>query len=114
MIAKDRDTTARHDMASDPAVAEAEMPSGLPITARIRRGIVPPGRPFDVLVVPAEGDPADSGELTEQARLWAAAAGAHPDQPASPRAVPVIIPLYGCHVIWSPARGVVLGPADQG
>lgn len=113
MIAKDRDTPGRDDMASDPAVAGAAMPSGLPITSRIRRVMMPPGRPFDLLVVAAEGDPADSGELTELSRLWAAAAGALPDQPASPRAVPVIIPLYGCHVIWSPARGVVLGPADR-
>lgn len=113
MIAKDRDTAARDDMASDPAVAGAAIPSGLPITARIRRVMVPPGRAFDLLVVPAEGDPAGSGEWAEQARLWAAAAGALPDQPAAHPAVPVMIPLYGCHVIWSPARGVVLGPTDR-
>ncbi len=113
MTAKDQDATARHDVDADSGATGLAVPGGLPTTAGLRRVMVPPGRAFDLLIVPTEGEPADSGDWIERARLWTAAPGLLPKQPAAHTAVPVLIPLYGCHVIWAPARGAVLGPTGR-
>lgn len=113
MIAKDRDATVRHDMASDPAAAGPAIPSGLPIAAGIRRVVAPSGRAFDLLVIPTEGEAADAADWVERAWLWTTASAVLPDQPTAPSAGPVMIPLYGCHAIWAPARGAVLGPIGR-
>ncbi len=119
MIAKDSDRSAwptppAHSPGSPPVV-----PSGLPATPSIRRIAAVPARPFELLLIPtdavaSEGHAAEEPAGLEEARLWAVT-GLSPASPAIDAAgtVPVTIPLYGCHVIWTPSRGAVLGPAAR-
>lgn len=50
-----------------------------------------------LMSIPAAGD-AD----VEVARVWVAEA-----------APPIVLPLYGTHVVWSPTRAACIGPADR-
>jgi hypothetical protein len=45
-------------------------------------------------------------ELVARATSWVAAATPGGDSP-------LVVPLYGTHVVWSPRRAVAIGPADR-
>lgn len=45
-------------------------------------------------------------ELVERAGAWAAAATPNADPP-------LVLPLYGTHVVWGPRRAVAVAPADR-
>jgi hypothetical protein len=55
---------------------------------------------LELLLVPGD----DATEAAAAARAWVAAAG-----PADP---PVVVPLYGTEVIWTPHRAAILARDD--
>jgi len=91
----------------EPAAAVA----GLPPETVVERNPLADGGVFEfaAAVVPA-ADEADhdglTAELLGRATSWVAAATPGGDPP-------LVVPLYGTHVIWSPRRAVALGPADR-
>lgn len=95
---------------------QPEAPGGLPAAATIRRLTLTPSRPFDLLVIPVadEGLAPHQAALADVAHRWVTANDASVPAASGSLAsmsVPaaVVIPLYGCHVIWAPNRGAVLG-----
>lgn len=84
---------------------------GLPPDTTVERMPLVDGGAFELALVAipaAEAADHDAvvAELVARAGSWAAAAtpGADP---------PLVLPLYGTHVIWSPRRAVALAPADR-
>ncbi|MFM1905201.1 MAG: hypothetical protein RLZZ440_3101 [Planctomycetota bacterium] len=115
MIAQDSDPSPRRTVASDQPASLA----GLPDAARVQPLTLPTGRGFDLLIVPcggssAEGSQGQEAVWADAARRWViAAAGSLPHTADAAGTTPVTIPLYGCHVIWTPSRGAVLGPVER-
>jgi hypothetical protein len=106
MIAPDREATA---CAPDSSLAAAALGPG----AMLRRHRLPTGESLELARVPAD-EPAEaapllsggaSGEPATTARDWVAA--------AAPAPAVTVVPLYDCHVVWSPVRAAVVGPADR-
>jgi hypothetical protein len=104
------------------AIANAGSVSGLPEEASCEQFPLPTGEPLEILSLPVAetgGEPsappgAAVAHLAAVAASWASApaldTGGAP-WPAPPAAVQV--PLYGCHVIWTPARAAAIGPPDR-
>jgi hypothetical protein len=113
MIAKDPDEPIRPAAVDCPPADLPVLPTGLPETACIRRFTVPPGRAFDLLMIPSDGEPTELIAHIDPVRLWAATTTSTAHHSIAAPVVPVTIPLYGCHVIWTPNRGVVVGPAAR-
>ena len=115
-----------------PPPASSGLPPGLPATATIRRIPLsacdrdPVGDPdrgpgaadgasadeiLDVLVVPLVPDAAGAEDIVAEtaaiARGWC---GSVTSTATPPHGVPVVVPLYGCEVVWTPGRAVVVGP----
>ncbi len=96
---------------------EAALPAGT-ITERLN---LPGGDPLELLVIPVAepGGPAgrhgdDSAHLAAVATAWVMAAEPCGDAfPPAAGSVPVSVPLYGCHVVWSPRRAGVIGPPTK-
>ena len=91
--------------------------SGLPAGAGVERLPLAAGEEVELatLAVPeADERGAANGDaqthLAALAAAWVAAAA-----PAAGLAAagPVNVPLYGCHVVWSPTRAAVVGPASR-
>jgi len=85
-----------------------DMPTGLPDTAVVRQFHLPRGALLDLLVVPTETDDDVTGAETI-ARAWLTD-GARAAVVAESSA-PVVVPLYGCLVAWTPGRAAIVGPA---
>lgn len=61
----------------------------------------------------ASGAPGDEpSRLAAVAAAWVALAPTS-DEPQPAPGVPVSVPLYGCHVVWSPRRAALVGPASR-
>lgn len=87
------------------------MPEGLPAEASLRRVALACNEELLVLMVPLpddqEGNAApDPAFFIATVTAWAA--GVDPHAATSPPVVTV--PLYGCHVAWTPGRAAVVGP----
>jgi hypothetical protein len=84
---------------------------GLPPDTTVERMPLADGGVFELAaaaiptVEAAEHD-AVIAELVARATSWVVAATPGGDPP-------LIVPLYGTHVVWSPRRAVALGPADR-
>jgi hypothetical protein len=84
---------------------------GLPPDTTVERMPLADGSIFELAVAampdttPADHD-AVLTELVGRATSWVAAATPGTDPP-------LVVPLYGTHVVWSPRRGVAIGPADR-
>lgn len=92
-----------------PAPAMPPTDGGLPHDATIERLPLADGGVFEVAVlagptVDAAEHDAAAADLVGRAVTWAAATAGEP---------PLAVPLYGTHVVWSPRRGVAIGPADR-
>lgn len=95
--------------------------AGLPAGAIAERLDLPAGDPLEVLVIPvaepgrtagSHGD--DTAQSAAVATAWVAAARpAGAAFPAAAGSSPVSVPLYGCHVVWSPRRAAVIGPPPR-
>jgi hypothetical protein len=91
-----------------PATPPAD--TGLPSDATIERLPLPDGGTFELALlaapaVDAANHDAIAADLVGRAVAWASAAAGD--------GLPLAVPLYGTHVVWSPRRGVALGPADR-
>lgn len=114
-------TGSRHE-AIGPMNGRADSPA-LPAGARIDRLELRSGETLDLLVMQASGEvdaaPADAAHLAGIASGWVARGDARPaalslaSRASSSSLTPpvVIVPLYGCHVAWTPGRAAVVGPA---
>ncbi|MFM7244044.1 MAG: hypothetical protein ACKO40_07695 [Planctomycetaceae bacterium] len=85
--------------------------AGLPPDTVVERTPLADGGVFEfaATVLPAVDDAdhdALTAELVGRATSWVEAATPGGDPP-------LVVPLYGTHVIWSPRRAVALGPADR-
>ena len=85
--------------------------NGLPPDTTVERMPLADGGVFEValVTVPAvEAAEHDSviAELVGRASSWVAAAAAGGDPP-------LVTPLYGTHVVWSPRRAAALGPTER-
>lgn len=95
-----------HQHLADTATAE-----GLPPDTTVTRMPLADGGVFELAAVALPAFAAadhDAGitELVARAESWAAAATPGGDPP-------LVVPLYGTHVVWSPRRAAVLGTADR-
>lgn len=87
------------------------VPAGLPADASLRRVRLSCDGELSILIVPVrdhheEGDAPESAFMIDIVTAWAAEV-----DPQSASSPPVVsVPLYGCHVIWTPGRAVVAGP----
>lgn len=99
-------TNERSFIESPPAAV-----AGLPPDTVVERTPLADGGVFEfaAAVLPA-ADEADhdalTAELVGRATSWVEAATPGGDPP-------LVVPLYGTHVIWSPRRAVALGPTDR-
>jgi hypothetical protein len=96
--------------------------SGLPDAAACEQVSLPTGESLEFLSLPVPDPIGDAprpavdavAHLAAVAASWAAAqaldAGGA-SRPTSPAFVQV--PLYGCHVIWTPARAAAIGPPER-
>lgn len=75
----------------------------LPDTARIESLPLPGGGRLELVALAAE-EPDAATECAARAAAWVAPGGG--DAPAA-------VPLYGMHVLWTPTRAAVVGPADR-
>jgi hypothetical protein len=92
---------------------EADDIPSLPAGATTERLPLPGDSGLDLLVMPADDTGERAGtaaDLVAVAHAWAAAAQLSIDPPDPP---PVHVPLYGCHVVWSPRRAAVIGPPTR-
>jgi hypothetical protein len=92
-----------------PSAATPTTVDGLPSDTRIERLPLADGGILELTLVPLPGvDAADHdamiAELVSRATAWASAGGGDS---------PLVVPLYGTHVVWSHRRAAVLGPADR-
>jgi hypothetical protein len=90
------------------------VPAGLPADASLRRVPLASNDELLVLMVPmqdrhGENGTSESALLVEIITAWAAEAA--PQNGPSPSVVSV--PLYGCHVVWTPGRAAVAGPLPR-
>lgn len=90
------------------------VPTGLPADASLRRLPLACGEQLLVLIIPLRDDdegtsPPDPARITEIVTAWVAATDR---QAATPTSV-VTVPLYGCHVVWTPGRAAVVGPSAR-
>lgn len=110
MIANDRDQS---DLRPGPAAAVG-IPAGLPATASIRRLPLSATAAIDLLSVAVEAA-ADTGGPPESVadiiRDWAMTESPDPAARVSP--APIVVPLYGCLVVWSADRAAVVGPGER-
>ncbi len=93
----------------------------LPAGATVERLEIYRGESLELLVIPGAEPIATVDQQSDAiahvaavATTWVDAAGASGD--AVPRAAgprPVSVPLYGCHVVWSPRRAAVMGPPGR-
>jgi len=84
---------------------------GLPPDTTVERMPLADGGAFELALVPIPAADAAThdavvAELVGRGGSWAAAATPGGDPP-------LVVPLYGTHVIWSPHRGVAVAPADR-
>jgi hypothetical protein len=84
---------------------------GLPPDTLVERMPLADGGIFEMAIAAMPAiDPAEHeavvAELVGRATSWVAAATPGGDPP-------LVVPLYGTHVVWSPRRSVALGPADR-
>ena len=75
----------------------------LPDTARVESLPLPGGGRLELATLAAD-EPDVAAEYAARAAAWVGHGGGEP---------PVTVPLYGMHVLWTPARGAVVGPADR-
>ena len=85
--------------------------TGLPPDTTVERMPLADGGAFEVALVPlqqgaAAADEGAIGELLARTGSWVAAAAPGGDPP-------VLMPLYGTHVLWTSRRAVAIGPADR-
>jgi hypothetical protein len=85
--------------------------AGLPPDTVVERSPLADGGVFEfAAAVPPAAEEADhdtlTAELVGRATSWVQAATPGGDPP-------LVVPLYGTHVIWTPRRAVALGPADR-
>ena len=96
--------TTQHPIEAAAISATEELPPG----TAVERFTLPDGNLFEMAsiaipsVEPATHD-AVIAELVSRATAWSAAAGGQP----------VVVPLYGMHVVWSARRSVALAAADR-
>lgn len=94
-----------------PIVAPPATVNGFPSETRVERLLLADGGVLELAAVPLPGvhaadHDATIAELVGRATAWASAA----DSGGAP---PLVVPLYGTHVVWSHRRAVVLGPVDR-
>jgi hypothetical protein len=92
-------------------ISPAAAVAGLPPDTVVERAPLADGGVFEfaAAVPPAADEPdhdALTAELVGRATSWVEAATPGSDPP-------LVVPLYGTHVIWSPRRAVALGPVDR-
>jgi len=79
---------------------------GLPPDAGIEQSTLPTGEAFELLSVPLSAY-ADATHLATAATSWVA----RPPTQGGEAETPVVgVPLYGCHVVWTPGRAAAVGP----
>lgn len=110
MITDDRDQS---DPKQGPAAAVG-IPAGLPGTASLRRLPLSATAAIDLLTVAVEAA-ADTGGppggVADIIREWATTESPDPIARVSP--APIVVPLYGCLVVWSADRAAVVGPGER-
>lgn len=107
-------TTAR-DTGVDAATTGSGLPAGVPATASLSRRPLPESESLEILALPtaASGDAASGGSglgpdgSIDSLRAWVHAGPGEATPPA------IVVPLYGCLVIWAPGRAALLGTAEQ-
>lgn len=97
--------TTRQQLTDAPPIAV----DGVPPDTLVERMPLADGGVFELAlvtipVVDTSEHDAVIAELVARATSWAVAAGGDP---------PLVVPLYGTHVVWSPRRAAALGPADR-
>lgn len=96
----------------EPFTVAAGIPvDGLPPDTTVERMPLADGGAFELALVAIPATDAAShdavvAELVGRGSSWAAAATPGCDPP-------LVVPLYGTHVIWSPHRGVAVAPGDR-
>lgn len=97
-----------HDQFAEPGMIPVV---GLPPDTAVERMPLADGGVFEIALVPIPAVEAAShdaviAELVGRAGSWVTAAtpGGEP---------PLVVPLYGTHVVWGPRRAAALGPIDR-
>ena len=114
---------------SSPPTKGQTHPEGLPTDAKLEQIPLSGGNTLQLVVIPIQSDgqetatrSGDALQLAAVATKWVAEAASIPaaDSPAAtgpvaPPSTPrmVGVPLYGCHVVWSPSRAAVVGPVTH-
>lgn len=98
----------------DEAGGDRTIPAGLPAAASLRRVPLACHEALLLLIVPLRDEherqsPSDLAVSTELVTRWAATT----DREAAAPTPVVTVPLYGCHVVWTPGRAAVVGPAAR-
>lgn len=84
------------------------IPSGLPASSTVCSQRLPTGEILEFLVVPVEASASGidaAAAIVGAMREWVSVAPS-----AQP---PIVVPLYDCHVVWTPGRVAVAGPSDR-
>jgi len=98
------------------AAANGSRPSpNLPAAAAVSRRPLSESESLEILALPtaAAGDAADGGIAPgpdgsiDMLRAWVS------EGPGAAAAPAVVVPLYGCLVIWAPGRAALVGTAEQ-
>ncbi len=100
------DTPARDG--SPATEASGGVPIGLPASSTVCSKRLPTGEILEFLVVPVEASASGIdavAAIVGTMREWVSVVPS-----AQP---PVVVPLYDCHVVWTPGRAAVAGPPDR-
>lgn len=96
----------------DEAGGDRTIPAGLPAAASLRHLPLACQETLLLLIVPLQDEherqsPSDLAMFTDRVTKWATATDREAAAPV------VMVPLYGCHVVWTPGRAAVVGPAAR-
>lgn len=112
-----QDAAERTTITGEPASpSNGSPPSELPSGAGLERLPLAEGQQLELATVAVtEADHGSRAQEDEprQAAAVAAAWVASLPQADERTPVPVNVPLYGCHVVWSPMRAAVVGPGSR-
>ncbi len=102
--------TTHHDQTA--ATVGPAATAGLPPDAALERIGLPCGETIELACIARSAADADDAVAhdTEIADIVAGAAAWAGDDPTD---AVTVVPLYGTHVIWSPGRAVLVGPAER-
>lgn len=94
-----------------PPAPPSDPPPGLPAAAHVRRLTDRLGHHVHLLVVPMDGASDSEAGVVDATVAWTAAG--QPAFVAGAAPTSLTIPLYGCHAVWAPDRGAVIGAASR-